>query len=156
MSERPLALLFVYGTLWTHSGYRKANRLARRCLRDLGPASIAGRLYDMGRFPAAVPARDPSERIRGRLCALIDMTACLPRLDAYEECDPDHPALGLYRRECVESRLEQTRYRHSNARVCIDIPYGEPQQCWVYFFNGRLTGRPRIRHGDYRRWLAVK
>jgi len=133
-------LVFVYGTLWTASGYREARRLARRCLQDLGPAWIPGRLYDLGRHPGAVPTRRADERIHGRLCALTGAQSCLRRLDAFEDCDPDEPARGQYRRE---------RVRAHRVRPGRDAPYW----CWAYFFNGRVTARPRIPHGDYRRWL---
>jgi len=138
-------LLFVYGTLWTGSGYREAKRLASRCLKDLGPAWICGRLYDLGRHPAVVPVRHANERVHGRLCAVSERDACLARLDAFEDCDPNDPHAGLYRRERIRV------YAAHTARM----PHGTdaPQWCWAYFFNGGVTGRPRIRHGDYRRWL---
>lgn len=140
-----LTLVFVYGTLWTRSGYRTARTLARHCLRDLGPAWIAARLYDLGRYPAAVPARHAGERVHGRLCALTAPQSCLPRLDAYEDCDTARPDSGLYRRERIVAHVERLGHRA--------VP-SDQRWCWVYFFNGRLIGRPRIAHGDYFRWLA--
>jgi len=134
-------LVFVYGTLWTASGYREAKRLTRRCLQDLGPASIAGRLYDLGRHPGAVPAQRADEYVHGRLCALTEPETCLQRLDAFEDCHPDRPAHGQFRRERVQARL-------------VGPPRDVVYSCWAYLFNGGLTGRPRIRHGDYRRWLS--
>lgn len=139
-------LLFVYGTLWTGSGYREAKRLASRCLNDLGPAWIHGRLYDLGRHPAVVPAQRANEHVHGRLCALSDRDSCLARLDAFEDCDPNDPQAGLYRRERVRAFRARTVGTPGGADTSIS--------CWVYLFNGRLTGRPRIRHGDYRRWLT--
>ena len=127
-------LLFVYGTLGTGTGYAQARHLKRRCLIDLGPAWIAGRLYHLGRYPAAIPTDDAQERVYGRLCALTRPRECLRRLDAYEDYQPRRRAPSQFRRDRVAA------YR---------LPEGQPVNCWVYYYNGKLAGRPRIVSGRY-------
>lgn len=58
--------LFVYGTLRADAGGPAHARLMRG-VRRVGRATIAGVLYDAGRYPAAVPSAHPGERITGEL-----------------------------------------------------------------------------------------
>src|SRR3569623_1585925 len=36
------------------------------------------------------------------------------------------------------------------------LPRHRPFTCWIYFYNGPVTGRPYIRHGDYTAYRAVR
>ena len=78
------AALFVYGTLRrTASGGRHP---LLRSARLVGAATMAGRLFDLGRYPGAV--RDPGDRRRifGELYEIPDAAAgpTLRTLDEYE------------------------------------------------------------------------
>lgn len=122
-------LLFVYGSL--RRGQRAHPRLRPAAL-CLGRAWIVGRLYDCGRYAAALPSRQPAARIQGELYRLTQ-PAALQALDCYEGCDPLAPRRGEYRREQVAVRLGGRR-----------LP------AWVYWHNGPLQGAPRIRSGAWR------
>lgn len=134
MEQLTASHLFVYGTLRSDAGGAMHNRLMRG-VRRLGPASIPGRLYDAGRYPAAVPSDDPADRINGELYA-IDADAgdaLLAPLDVYEGVDAAHPALSLFRRSVVAAEQED----------------GMRVPAWVYFYNRRVDSLPRVTSGDW-------
>jgi gamma-glutamylcyclotransferase (GGCT)/AIG2-like uncharacterized protein YtfP len=122
-------LVFVYGSL--RRGQRAHPRL-RPAAVCLGPASIAGRLHDCGGYPAAQPSRRPAERLHGELYRLT-RPGVLAALDRYEDCAPDAPGSGEYRRESVTVRLAGRRMSPS-----------------VYSHHRPLRGARRIRGGLWR------
>jgi gamma-glutamylcyclotransferase (GGCT)/AIG2-like uncharacterized protein YtfP len=128
--------LFVYGTLRSDAGGAMHDRLMRG-VRRVGPASIRGRLYDAGRYPAAVASDDPAERVTGELYAVdVDAAdALLAALDAYEGVDAAHPALSLFRRSVVAAERED----------------GMRVPAWVYFWNRPVDLLPRVSSGDWLR-----
>jgi gamma-glutamylcyclotransferase (GGCT)/AIG2-like uncharacterized protein YtfP len=65
-SPSALDHVFVYGTL-RRADPSGMNRLFSGDAEYAGEASFAGRLVSVRRFPAAVPAREPGERIAGEL-----------------------------------------------------------------------------------------
>lgn len=95
--------LFAYGTL--RRGAPMHGMLAGR-VTWLGPASVPGRLVDLGAFPGLVPAQAAGERVRGDLYALAPdhRDALLDALDRYEGASfervrqrvtgPDGPAVA--------------------------------------------------------------
>src|ERR1051325_588931 len=98
------ARLFVYGTL-------KEERSLGAILagvtewRWLGPATIGGRLYDAGSYPALLLSHDPAERVAGHILEVRDAAAAFQALDEYEGVDE-----GLYaRREVEEECSDRTR-----------------------------------------------
>jgi gamma-glutamylcyclotransferase (GGCT)/AIG2-like uncharacterized protein YtfP len=121
-------LLFVYGSLRRGAGAHGRLRPVAHCL---GRASIAGRLYDLGPYPAARPARRPGERVHGELYRLT-RPAALAALDHYEACDRTDPQAGRYRREAAPV---QWRGRHVQARV--------------YWYNRPLRGARRLPGGHW-------
>lgn len=66
-------LLFVYGSLLRGSRHPMARRLALES-RKLGPATVTGRLYDLGFYPGAVPSANPQELVHGELLMLYSRT----------------------------------------------------------------------------------
>ena len=109
-------LLFIYGTLHPDRAPRAIAHAARR-LASIGPATICGRVYDLGAYPGAIldPAAPP---IPGELFAVPD-EATLAALDAYEDYRPDAPASSLF------LRVETT----------ATMPDGSHHPCWVYVYN---------------------
>jgi len=82
--------LFVYGTLLSAAGHAKGERL-RREARLLGEATIAGKLFSLGRYPGLIETADATARVHGEVYALNAPAASLKWLDAYEGIVPgDH------------------------------------------------------------------
>jgi gamma-glutamylcyclotransferase (GGCT)/AIG2-like uncharacterized protein YtfP len=130
------AHLFVYGSLWTGTGHRAVDRLLREHGRNLGEGWIRGRLFDLGRYPGALPAA--AGRIHGRLFRLRRPERVLARLDRYERY-----------REQAEQRSEFIR-RLTTAWRETD---GRPLLAWAYYYNRAPDWHPPIPGGDYRRHL---
>jgi len=86
--------LFVYGQLRRGGiGYRRLG-LARRT-RWMGRAIVRGRLHDLGAYPGLILGGRGT--VHGELLAFDD-PSLWALLDAYEDCDPERPALSEYRR----------------------------------------------------------
>src|SRR5215510_11918551 len=83
--------LFVYGTLKRRSRHPMARRLARSA-RHVGQAKIAGRLYNLGRFPGLKPPRSGEDWVEGDVYDLGDNAAStLTEMDAYENAESPPP-----------------------------------------------------------------
>jgi gamma-glutamylcyclotransferase (GGCT)/AIG2-like uncharacterized protein YtfP len=122
-------LVFVYGSLRRGGGAHVLLRPVGQCL---GPASIAGRLYDLGPYPAARPTRRPAERVHGELYRLT-RPAALAALDRYEAHESVSSGVGEYRREAVP-------VRHAGRR----------RLAWVYWYARPLRGARRLPAGVWR------
>ncbi len=129
-------LAFFYGTLM--SGFKRPGRerLDAR-LSPVGRGSIRAALFDVGLYPAAIPAHD--SQVQGELYRMADESV-LRELDAIEGFRPEEPDASLYR------RLE-TPVTLSDGRVEI---------AWTYFYNAPLGSSPRIESGDYLDYLRVR
>jgi len=93
---------------------------------------VAARLYDLGPYPAARPARHPGERVHGELYRLTRPTA-FAALDRYEGCAPPAGMAPEYRRE-------QTRVTQAGRR----------RLAWVYWYARPLRGARRLPGGVWR------
>lgn len=130
-------LVFFYGTLM--SGFRRAGReRIDSKLAAEGRAWIHGALYDLGIYPAAVPAGD--SRIWGEVHRMLDVDAVLKALDEIEGYDADELEASLYLRT-------ETPVTFIDGRVA---------RAWVYFYNAPLGRAQRIASGDYLEHLKVK
>jgi gamma-glutamylcyclotransferase (GGCT)/AIG2-like uncharacterized protein YtfP len=125
----PPPLVFVYGSL--RRGDSAHARLRAGAVR-LGPATIRGRLYDLGPYPAARPSRRPCERVHGERYRLT-RPAALAALDMYEGCDPAGGAANEYRREAVPVECA--------GRRC---------DAWVYWYARSQRGARRLPAGVWR------
>ena len=125
--------LFVYGTLRRGFNRPMANRLARHA-RYIGPARIAGRLYDVGAYPAFSPScRDGDMPVIGDLYLLSRPRQLLRKLDWFEGIGAGQSRPYEYRRECLSVTLEG----------------GGRQSAWVYVYARFLSGCRLIPGGDY-------
>jgi gamma-glutamylcyclotransferase (GGCT)/AIG2-like uncharacterized protein YtfP len=106
--------LFVYGTLRQGSVNRFARLLHDRA-RFLGVSRMQGRLYNLGRYPGAVPSNVPTDWVRGELFRLDQPAKILAALDAYE--GPQF------------ARVPQRVYLASGLQLA-----------WVYLYQGNPTG----------------
>jgi gamma-glutamylcyclotransferase (GGCT)/AIG2-like uncharacterized protein YtfP len=130
-------LVFFYGTLM--SGFRRAGRShIDAMLTAVGRGSIGAALFDLGIYPAAIPASD--SRVWGEVHRITDVDAVLAALDELEGYRPAEPDASLY------TRIETP--------VTFDDGHVEP--AWVYFYNAPLGQAQRIESGDYREHLRMK
>jgi len=123
--------LFAYGTLLGGRRPAAIARVAER-LAILGPATVRGRLYDLGEYPGLVldPAAD---EVHGNIFTVPDESV-LAALDAYEGFDPDAPPRSLFVRTPVAATL----------------PDGRSFDCFVYVYNRDPAEAPLIANGRYR------
>ena len=119
-------LLFAYGTLVRGGPPAVAAAMAAHT-RPLGPASVAGRLYDAGGWPALRPPASPADRVPGTLFGVLDPRVW-PVLDGWEGCGEADPPPHLFRRERVETLAGK----------------GGTRPAWCYLSNGSIAGWPRI------------
>ncbi|HXF53926.1 MAG TPA: gamma-glutamylcyclotransferase family protein [Hyphomicrobiaceae bacterium] len=118
--------LFVYGTLMSTAAHPMGARLAKEAV-NLGPATIAGRLYDFGKWPGLRDCHDTRSIVHGEVYALNDATRSLDWLDAYEGIHPAAPTLTEYVR----------------ARRTVQLCDGRELTAWVYLYQWDVrAGRP--------------
>jgi gamma-glutamylcyclotransferase (GGCT)/AIG2-like uncharacterized protein YtfP len=111
---RPPSALFVYGTL---KRGEINHALISPFARSIEPATIRGRLYDVGGFPALV---DGDEIVHGELVwveaeTMASLMAILDRLENYQAAAPQS---SMYIRQIV--------------KVCCR---GVPQTAYTYLYN---------------------
>jgi gamma-glutamylcyclotransferase (GGCT)/AIG2-like uncharacterized protein YtfP len=128
---------FFYGTLMT--GFDRRQRLGMDAqLAFRGRAWIEGALYDLGLYPAAIPAH--GRRVYGEVFALTDASSVLAALDEVEG----------YRADAIDTSLYVRR------KTAVHLEDGTDAEAWVYFYNAPLGAAPRIDSGDYLAYLKVK
>lgn len=129
--------VFFYGTLMT--GFERRRRLGmddRLAFRGRG--TIQAKLFDLGLYPAAVPASD--SRVTGEVFEVSDVAPVLAALDEIEGFRPEDPDRSLY-------------VRH---QVPVTLPDRHTASAWVYFYNAPLGQAPRIPSGDYLDQMKVR
>jgi gamma-glutamylcyclotransferase (GGCT)/AIG2-like uncharacterized protein YtfP len=130
-------LVFFYGTLM--SGFKRPGRSRIDSkLTPVGRGSIKATLFDLGIYPAAIPASD--ERVLGEVHRMSDVDSVLAALDEIEGYRPGQPDASLY------TRVETP--------VTFEDGCAEP--AWAYFYNAPLGKAQRIESGDYLQHLKVK
>ena len=130
-------LVFFYGTLMTP--LRKAGRLRiDEHLTLVGRGSMAAALFDVGIYPAAVPATEG--KVWGEVCEVSHPFVVLRALDELEGSRPEEPETSLYNRKLTPVTLEDGRLVHA----------------WAYFYNAPLGRAERIESGDYLEHLKVR
>ena len=107
-------------------------------LTYIGRGSIQAALFDLGIYPAAVPATEGA--VWGEVYEMSDPAAVLHALDDIEGYRADDPDRSLYRR----------------AQADVVLPDGRRAQAWVYFYNAPLGQAPRIPSGDYLDHVKVR
>lgn len=130
-------LVFFYGTLMTEFDRRRRAGI-EEMLSYVGRGSIAAALFDLGIYPAAVPASDGL--VWGEVYRMGDaptVLAALDRIEGYSQSDSDR---SLYLRKVTDVTLE-------------DASIG---RAWVYFYNAPLGGAQRIPSGDYLDHVRVR
>jgi len=129
--------VFFYGTLM--SGFRRPGReRVEAKLQPEGRGWIHAALFDLGIYPAAIPASDTL--VRGEIHRMTDPDAVLSTLDEIEGYRASEPDTSLYNR--VETP--------------VTFDDGHVASVWVYFYNAPLGRAERIESGDYLEHLKVK
>jgi len=130
-------LVFFYGTLM--SGFERPGRARLDPkLEPRGRGWIRAALFDLGIYPAAIPATDA--KVWGEVHRMLDVDAVLRALDEIEGFRPDEPDASLY------TRVETP----------VTFDDGRVSQAWAYFYNAPLGRAQRIESGDYLEHLKVK
>ncbi len=130
-------LVFFYGTLM--SGFRRRGReRIEPALQPEGRGWIHAALFDLGIYPAAVPASD--SKVWGEVHRMSDPGAVLHELDEIEGYRPGEPDASLY------NRIETP----------VNVEDGRAAIAWVYFYNAPLGRAERIASGDYLEHLKIK
>jgi gamma-glutamylcyclotransferase (GGCT)/AIG2-like uncharacterized protein YtfP len=123
--------VFFYGTLMSPFNRPGRQRITPK-LTYTGRGSIRAALFDLGIYPAAIPAEDDSQ-VWGEVYETSDPSSVLSVLDEIEGYRSSEPDRSLYTRALAEVTLED----------------GRLEQAWVYFYNAPLGRAQRIRSGDY-------
>ena len=130
--------MFFYGTLM--SGFNRPGRQrVTSQLRFKGRGTIRAALFDLGIYPAAIPADDNS-LVWGEVYETAEPQAVLAVLDEIEGYRPSEPDRSLYTRVLADVRLES----------------GGVEKAWAYFYNAPLGQAQRIASGDYREHLNAR
>jgi gamma-glutamylcyclotransferase (GGCT)/AIG2-like uncharacterized protein YtfP len=130
-------LVFFYGTLMT-AFQRPGRARLDHVLEPIGRAWISAALFDLGIYPAAIPANDT--RVWGEVHQMLDPESVLHSLDEIEGYSAEEPDSSLY------TRME-TPVMFEDGHVAF---------AWVYFYNAPLGRAERIESGDYLEHLKVR
>ncbi len=146
--------LFVYGSLVSTQTQAFGRALRQRLAREstlIGPATLNGRLYDLGRYPGAVDGSGPREVVHGELVLLAKPLASLLWLDAYEGIRP-----GGGREDEEYKRVERIVRRVGAGVEAGAAPGAQPAardvKAWVYLYRRDVTGMTRVASG---RWVGA-
>lgn len=140
MNEPQTYHLFVYGSL--RSGFKSpAYDYISHFFSYVGEAKVKGKLFDMGSYPAGIPAND-NGYIVGELYTIknkMEFSWAIGQLDDYEGVAVEPDEIQLYKREITDVQIG-----------------GSTVKSWVYWYNRNVEGRPLIESGDLIQYLQEK
>lgn len=140
MTNHGVYQLFVYGSLrsgFHHPMYEYISRF----FTFLGNAKVRGQLFDMGTYPAGVPASG-EHYIIGELYRIKEpheFSWAIGQLDDYEGVAAEADEVQLYRRELTEAYINE-----------------QSVTAWIYWYCGDVNGKPVIPSGDMMEYIASK
>lgn len=122
--------MFVYGTLMLASGHPMGKRLSSEA-DFIGPASVQGLLYDLGKWPGLVLSDNPKEQVKGEIWALRCQSSFY-WLDEYE---------GLYRNvpETEYARVPWHAFLNGRSKIPVSL----------YLYRWSTAGAPLIASGSW-------
>ena len=130
--------VFFYGTLMAPFNRPGRQRISSK-LTFKGRGRIRAALFDLGIYPAAIPAEDQS-KVGGEIYETSEPQPVLAALDEIEGYRPNEPDRSLYTRVLADVTLED----------------GRVEKAWTYFYNAPLGRAQRIRSGDYLEHLNAR
>ena len=140
MTNPVVQQVFVYGSL--RSGFRSpVYEYISRFFTFLGEGKVRGKLFDMGNYPAGIPA-DDDQFIIGELYRANqenEFAWAIAQLDDYEGVNVERDEVQLYRRELADVYIND-----------------QVTQAWIYWYNGDVSGGPLITSGDLLEYLSKK
>ena len=139
-SEVRQPCLFLYGSLLTGTPDRQLNKKVRRLLRHAQPAVIQARLYNLGRYPGVVASTSTTDRVYGWIITQGGHRL-IRQLDRYE----DYFAGDHKKSEFIRILMQAKQ-----------LPSQRPIECWVYVYNHHISGKQRIKSGDYMRFRRAR
>ena len=107
-------------------------------LTYVGRGGIRAALFDLGIYPAAVPASEG--HVWGEVYEMTDPEVVLAALDEIEGYRAEDPDRSLYLRQETQ----------------VVMPDGQLAPAFVYFYNAPLGRAPQVRSGDYLEHLKAK
>lgn len=129
--------LFVYGLLRRDCDHPMARRLEQDA-RHVGPATLQGKLYDLGGYPGVVDSGDSQDRVHGDIFEIVgDAEKLLQDLDVFEGCDAESEEPHEYRRVTREAMLD-----------------GAMVTAQIYLYNLDPAGKTLIPDGDFLAWRS--
>ena len=132
--------LFVYGSL--RSGFKHpAYEYISRYFRLISEATVKGKLYDMGSYPAAIPTKEE--------CFIIGE---LYQLKNEKEFDWAFEQLDDYEGVHAEDN-EQSLYIRQQETVFVQ---GTTTTAWMYWYNAPIDDQPIIASGDVIEFIQHK
>jgi gamma-glutamylcyclotransferase (GGCT)/AIG2-like uncharacterized protein YtfP len=108
-------------------------RFLEQLARFVTVASSPGRLYDLGSYPAMLPAQGSGDLVHGDLYEMNDPDHVLAELDRYEGCVTEYPRPYIFERVLSTATL----------------PDGRSCSAWLYLHLEPVGEERRIVSGDY-------
>ena len=125
--------LFVYGSLRSGSPHPVQSYIKLYFVL-LGTATVQGKLYDLGEYPAAIPSEE-NIFITGELYRIRrkeEFFLVMDMLDEYEGIHVEPGEIPLFRRETVTVNIDN-----------MIAP------AWIYWYNREVEEGRLIESGDY-------
>ncbi len=122
-------VVFVYGTL--RKGRSHHGVLSRLRAQWLGKGFVQGKLFDLGRYPGALPDHRPAARVYGEVYRLPSPGRALKVLDAFEGCSLMNP-------------------QFVRGQTTVALGDGRKLKAWIYWVHNLGVRGRRIFSGDYR------
>ena len=140
MTNQASYFVFAYGSL--RKGFNSsAYEYISRYFNFYGNATVKGKLFDLGEYPAAIPVQEDAF-IKGELYFVKnenEFSWAIAQIDDYEGVLVEPPEQPMYRREIANTFINDTI-----------VP------AWIYWYNGDVSGNPVIVSGDILDYLKKK
>ncbi len=128
--------LFVYGTL--RKGFALlVPKMIASDIEWVGYSSIKGKLYNIGKYPGAVPDDAGDSFVIGEIIKIKTPDKVFKFLDNYEDYNAEDLHASEYCRRKEWFRLED----------------GATVEAWIYWYNFAVNHKERIDENDYIKFL---